>query len=144
MNSREKASSCFSAGFNCCQSVFSAYADDLGLDRESALKLACAFGGGIAGMGETCGAVTGALMVIGLKHGQSEATDLAAKRQTRELARTFIREFVDACGSTKCRDLLQCDVSTFEGHELAQSLGLFRTLCPKFVDHASRILESLL
>jgi C_GCAxxG_C_C family probable redox protein len=144
MNGQEKAISRFSAGFNCCQSVLVAYAADLGLDEDKALNVASAFGGGIAGMGETCGAVTGALMTIGLKHGVSDAVDPAAKARIRELARTFIRDFTDACGSITCRELLQCDVSTPEGHERAQSLGLFRTLCPKFVDHASCILEGLI
>lgn len=144
MDSREKAISCFGAGFNCCQSVFSAFAAELGLDEQKALKVAGVFGGGIAGTGETCGAVTGALMAIGLKHGMSDATDQVAKARSRELARTFIRDFTDTCGSTRCRELLQCDVSTPEGHQQAESLGLFRTLCPGFVDHAARILEGFL
>jgi C_GCAxxG_C_C family probable redox protein len=140
---REKALSCFTAGFNCCQSIVSAYGPDLGLDPETALKAAGAFGGGIAGMGETCGAVTVALMVIGLKHGMTDPQDLAAKTRTRESAQAFIREFINVCGSIKCRDLLQCDVGTPAGHERAQSLGLFKTLCPEFVGHSARILEEL-
>ena len=145
MKGREKATLCLNEGFNCCQSVLSAYAPDLGLDREAALKVAAAFGGGIAGMGETCGAVTGALMVIGLKRGVTDPKDhAAAKAQMRESAQAFIREFTGVCGSITCRDLLHCDIGTPEGHERAQSLGLFRTLCPEFVSQSARILDALL
>lgn len=144
MKGREEATSCFKAGFNCCQSILAAYAPDLGLDREKALKVAGAFGGGIAGMGETCGVVTGALMVIGLKHCMTDPQDQAAKARTRESTQAFIREFISACGSIKCRDLLQCDIGTAEGTERARSLGLFQTLCPAFVGHSARILEDLI
>jgi C_GCAxxG_C_C family probable redox protein len=144
MKGREKAISCFSEGFNCCQAVLSAYAPDLGLDRERALEVSGAFGGGIAGMGETCGAVTGALMVIGLKQGMIGPQDQVAKARIRESAGAFIREFTGVCGSIKCRDLLHCDIGTPEGMERAQSLGLFRTLCPEFVGHSARILDGLL
>jgi C_GCAxxG_C_C family probable redox protein len=144
MKGREKAISCMSEGFNCCQAVLSAYAPDLGLDRETALKVAGAFGGGIAGMGETCGAVTGALMAIGLKHGTTDARDQAAQARIHESAQTFIRQFTNVCGSIKCRDLLHCDIGTPEGMERAQSLGLFRTFCPELVGHSARILEDLL
>jgi C_GCAxxG_C_C family probable redox protein len=144
MKGREDATACFNAGFNCCQSILFAYGPNLGLDREMALKVAGAFGGGIAGMGETCGVVTGALMVIGLKYGMIDASDQGAKARTRESSQAFIREFVSACGSIKCRDLLECDIGTAEGTERARSLGLFQTLCPAFVDHSARILGELI
>jgi C_GCAxxG_C_C family probable redox protein len=144
MEGREKALSCFKEGFNCCQSILSGYGPGLGLGREMALKVAAAFGGGIAGTGETCGVVTGALMVIGLKLGMTDPVDQAAKARTRESAQAFIREFVGVCGSVKCRELLQCDINTPEGSERARSLGLFQTLCPEFVGHSARILEGLI
>lgn len=141
MDRREEALSCFSKGFNCCQSVLSAYSRDFGLNDETAMKVAGAFGGGIAGTGETCGAVTGGLMVIGLKYGMTDPQYPQAKEKTREQALRFMEEFAASCGSTKCRDLLGCDVGTEKGKEHAQALGLFKNLCPGFVGRAVQLLE---
>lgn len=66
MNYSEAATTRFSEGMNCAQAIFTSFAEQIGLDAESALKISTAFGGGIAQTGATCGAVTGALMVISL------------------------------------------------------------------------------
>ena len=60
----------FSDDLDCAQALVSTYGPELGLDRETAIKVADAFTGGIGRTGETCGAVTGALMVLGLKYGE--------------------------------------------------------------------------
>ena len=143
MERKEEALSCFGKGFNCCQSVLWAYASDFGLSSEAALKLAGAFGGGIAGSGETCGAVTGGLMVIGLKHGMTDPHDRQAKERSREQGRRFMEGFTALFGSTKCRDLLGCEPGTKEGMERALALGLFKTLCPEFVGRAVELLEEM-
>lgn len=78
----ERTLSAFDEGFSCSQSVFSAFAPELGLDREMALRVATAFGGGMGHRGDTCGAVTGAFLAIGLKHGRVKAED----REIRDLA----------------------------------------------------------
>ena len=67
--------------FNCAQTVFSLFAPDLGIDEKTALKIASGFGGGMA-CAETCGAVTGAYMVIGLKHGHA-VSDPIKKAETK-------------------------------------------------------------
>jgi C_GCAxxG_C_C family probable redox protein len=144
MGKREDALSGFSNGFNCAQSVLAAYCLDFGVRRESALRIAGAFGGGIAGTGETCGAVTGALMTIGLKYGMADPQDLPAKEKTRELGRQFLQRFVLTYGSCRCKDLLGCDIATPEGSEHAKAGDLFKTLCPGFVGGASDILGDLL
>ena len=82
----EEAVACFKSDFSCSQAVFSVYAEQLGLDKQVALKISCAFGGGMARMAETCGAVTGALMVIGLKHGKARPDDNDARDRTYALA----------------------------------------------------------
>lgn len=86
----EEAVSCLKEGFSCSQAVLSAYGTESGLDREIALKVSGAFGGGMGRMGGTCRAVTGAFMVIGLKYGETKAED----NQTREKAYRLVREFV--------------------------------------------------
>ncbi|MDD2550794.1 MAG: C-GCAxxG-C-C family protein, partial [Bacteroidales bacterium] len=68
----------FKSGFNCSQAVLAAFSEECGISRETALKIACPFGGGIGGYGRTCGALTGGLMVIGLKYGATKATNLEA------------------------------------------------------------------
>jgi C_GCAxxG_C_C family probable redox protein len=143
MNQVERAALRFEEGFSCSQSVFSAFAPQLGLDCKTALKVAGAFGGGMGRMGETCGAVTGAFMVIGLKHGRTEADDEEAKERTYELAREFARRFERRNGSIMCRELLGRDIGIPEQRMLAKEEGLFATLCSKFVRDAAEILEQI-
>ncbi len=143
MTREEKALACFDKGYSCSQAVLSAFGEDFGLDPEMALRVAGAFGGGIARLGEACGAVTGALMVIGLKYGMTEAGDRKAKDTTYEVADRFMREFSARYGSIRCRDLLGCEIGTPSGMEEARSKGLFKTLCPGFVRHAVAILQTL-
>jgi len=143
MDRKEEALSTFGKGFNCCQSVLSAYARDFGLSDETALRLAGTFGGGIAGSGETCGAVTGGLMVIGLRQGIIDPQDPKSKERSREQGRRFMEGFASVFGSTKCRDLLGCDPGTTEGMERALALGLFKNLCPTFVGRATELLEEM-
>lgn len=144
MGKQEESLSCFREGFNCAQSVLSVYSPQFGLDRDSALKLAGAFGGGIAGRGETCGAVTGGLMVIGLARASTESKDLDAKERTRSIARQFIEQFESTTGSCNCRDLLNCDIGTPEGREQALAKDLFKTVCPAFISRAVEILDTML
>ncbi len=96
-------------------------------------------------MGETCGAVTGALMVIGLKYGQTISEDKAAKDQSYELAKQFAERFKDRNhGCLICRELLGADISTPEGLQKLREKQAFTTMCPKFVRDAAEIVEELL
>lgn len=140
----EKAIACFE-DFNCAQSVIATCGPELGLDRESALRVAGGFGGGMGRLGEVCGAVTGAFMVIGLKHGKSSPEDDV--NETKEKAYALVYEFGNrfrACnGSILCRELLGCDPGTPEGSAQAREKGLFSDLCPKLVQSAVAILEQM-
>ena len=78
MNNVEKAQGYFKNGFNCSQAVFTTFAVDLGMSEEMALKVATQFGGG-ARKGEMCGAVSGALMVLGMKYGHCHYDALEEK-----------------------------------------------------------------
>jgi C_GCAxxG_C_C family probable redox protein len=124
--------------------VLSSFGDQFGLDQELAFRVAGAFGGGMARMGETCGTVTGALMVIGLKYGKVKAKDEKARERTYELAREFATRFKERHGSTVCRELLGYDLSSPEERATAHQKGLFDTLCPQLVSDAAEILEELL
>ena len=139
----EQTVSCFKEGLNCTQAVLSIFGPQFGLDRENAIKIARAFGSGM-GMGETCGAVTGALMVIGLKHAKLERRSLFSRDKTEDIAREFVVRFKARNATTECRELLGCDVSTLEGLKAAKKEKHFKIRCPKFVQDAAEILEELL
>lgn len=140
----ERAAACFDQGFHCAQAVLSTCAPEFGLSRQNALRVAGAFGAGMARTGHTCGAVTGALMVIGLAHGKTEPEDDESRDRTYALAQAFIERFQARHGPIHCTDLLECDLSTEEGLKRAREEGLFVTRCPQFVRAAVEILEQIL
>ena len=143
MSCVEAAVERFRAGCNCSQAILSIYGQALGVDAATALRIACGFGGGMR-LAETCGAVTGAIMVIGLRHGPVECTDRAAKGETYRLTVEFSARYRARHGSVSCRDLLGCDISTPEGLRQAQEQNLFATRCPEMVREAALILEQML
>ncbi len=145
MKSRcEEAVKCFHEGFNCSQAVFATYSELLGLDRVTALKTASPFGAGIARTGETCGAVTGALMLIGLKEGKYLTEDEESKEKCYRICQEFMGKFKEIYGSVLCREILSCDLSTENGQKFAKEHNLTRALCPGFVRDAAKIVEQLL
>jgi C_GCAxxG_C_C family probable redox protein len=120
------------------------YGDRFGLDRDTALRVAGAFGGGMARRGETCGAVTGAFMVIGLKYGKTKSDDDDAREKTYELVNEFVHRFQKQNGTILCRELLGHDLGTEEGREIIMEQNLIVTRCPEFVRAAGEILEDIL
>jgi len=144
MSHIEKAVDCFKEGFMCSQALLSAYAGELGMDHQTALKVSAAFGGGMGRMGEICGAVTGAFMVIGLKYGRIEVSDARSHEKTNELVREFSDKFRSLNGSINCRVLLGCDLNTKEGIRTFVDKKLRDTLCAKFVSDAAEIVGELI
>jgi C_GCAxxG_C_C family probable redox protein len=144
MGGVEKAVSCFNEGFMCSQAVLSTYSGQFGLDLETALKISAAFGGGMGRMGETCGAVTGACMVIGLKYGRTTVQDTQSHENTNRLVKEFVDRFKSLNGSIVCRELLGCDLSTPDGLKTFVEKKLRDIVCPKFVRDAAEIVEQLL
>lgn len=135
---------CFKTGFSCSQAVLTAFSESFGLDRDTALRISQAFGGGMARMSETCGAVTGAFMVIGLKYSAVTPEDSEAKETTYEKVREFVKRFQSSHESIQCRKLLGLDLSNPEELLEAEEKKLFDNLCPDFVRDAVRILEAIL
>jgi C_GCAxxG_C_C family probable redox protein len=144
MNKSDSAVECFTCGFNCAQAVFSTYGVGLGIDRNTAFKVSGPFGGGMGRMGETCGAVTGAFMTIGLKYSMTKEGEEELRNKGYELVKNFTEKFKLKHGSIKCRDLLQADISTPEGYKLAAEKKLFRTVCPALVKDSASILEEIM
>ncbi len=131
----------FKQGLSCSQAILAAYGSKLGLIPELAIKMASPFGGGIGRRGETCGAVTGALMVLGLLH---DIKDSGANARSISLAREFMDRFQSRNGSVICRDLLQCDLNTPEGLAKNREQRLSAKLCSKFVQDAGEIVEEMI
>jgi len=144
MNKVDQAVSCFKSGFSCSQAVLSAFGEELGLDKNVALKVSGAFGGGMAGMAQTCGAVTGAFMVIGLKYAKTKAEDEESKRKTYALVNDFVKCFKAKNSSIICKELLGCDISTDAGKRNFKDKKLMDNLCTKFVQDAAEIVEEML
>jgi C_GCAxxG_C_C family probable redox protein len=144
MSQVDKAVEMFSQGFNCSQSAFCGFAETLGLERETALKLASGFGGGMGAMGGTCGAVTGAFMALGLKFGHTSPQDKAAKQKIYGLVKEFAKRFQASTGSLACRDLLGFEIGTPEGQKLAVERDVHHKICPKFVNAAAEILGEMM
>ncbi len=145
MNRSESAAANIASGkMNCSQSVLTAFAEEQGLQRDMAVKLALGFGGGMGITGRTCGAVTGAYMVIGIKYKYQMEISQENKTRVYQLIKEFDRQFSQINGSTVCQKLLGYDLSTTEGYAAAKEKGLFSTACPKFVQDAVEIIEKLM
>lgn len=125
---------------NCAQSVLLSYASELNLDEMTALKISAGFGGGMA-MAETCGAVTGAYMVLGMKAQSEGKTIQDIKTETKTAVKQFNELFLAKHGSLKCKKLLGVNISTPEGSVEANERNLFNTVCSQLVGSAAEILE---
>ena len=99
MTKADRAEELFKAGACCSQAVFGAFAEELGMDAETAMKVSAGLGGGVGRMREVCGAVTGATLALGLKYGPDKTV---VYPKVQELCAKFKAE----CGSIVCRELL--------------------------------------
>lgn len=145
MERKAKAIDYFRNKFNCSQAVFTAYGTENGLSEDICLKIGCAFGAGMGRQQLTCGAVTGALMVLGLKHGKATGDPDEKKEETYSMTRVFFLEFTRFNGSTSCRELLNgLDISDPDDHQKIIDQGLFDTHCEKYVQDSVTIIEKLL
>ena len=144
MTKSDDALASFNQGITCSSAVFSAFAEDLGLDDMMARKIACGFGAGISRTGNICGAVSGAILVIGLKYGKTEKGDDAATVKTRARTREFMGEFTKRNGSVNCAELLGYNLNNQDEYDEAAKANLFRTRCPAYVRDAADILERIL
>lgn len=144
MNQILDAVECFKKGFNCAQAILSTYGMSFGVNREPLFKIASGFGGGMGRSGRTCGAVTGAFMVIGLQFGNIAADDNEAKEMAYNTVMEYINKFKKRRGSIECKDLIQYDLSNPKELALARENNVFRTICPEIVRDASEILEEIL
>ena len=136
-----RAAELFAAGISCAPAILAAFAPRLGMDEAQAARAASCFGGGMAGSAGTCGAVTGAMMAIGLAHGPGVRSDPAAKQAAYQRVKELWRRFMERHGSIECRGILGLDISTPEGNARAAAQGLFRTRCAEVVRDAAELVR---
>ncbi|MEA3462082.1 MAG: C-GCAxxG-C-C family protein [Bacteroidota bacterium] len=143
MNRSEQARELFLSGYNCAQSVVLSFADDLKFSKELAQKMAAGFGGGMGKTQETCGAVTGAIMVLGILKGEEVNNNDELKASAYGAVKDLTRDFVAEFKSTKCRDLIGCDLNTPEGSAKFKDENIMVTICADCVKKAVEIVEDL-
>jgi C_GCAxxG_C_C family probable redox protein len=143
VNRVEEAVECYRGGAACSQAVLATYAEDFGLSREQAMKVASGFAGGMR-LAETCGAVTGAFMVLGLKLAGPRCAQRDGRGEIYAAVRDFAVRFKERNGTVVCRELLGCDIGTPAGARRAKEEGLCSAICPKLVQDAAGILEQML
>lgn len=128
-------------GYNWARSVLTSFAADYGWNWQETLRIAAAFGGGIARSGQMCGAVSGALMVIGLMSTGSPGRE--DKDEVYREAQFFLEQFRQQNGSYNCTDLLGCDLSTEQGRQQPLRRNLISRICPSLLTSAVAIWEEL-
>jgi len=139
---KEVAVEHFQSGFNCAQSVVAAFCEKYHMDKETALKTTSGFGAGFRS-GEVCGAVSGAVMVIGLKYGQTIGEDKPTKDFCNQKTLEFTTAFEAKNKTIVCRELLGFDKSQKEEFEKAKAQNIFKETCAKIIESSVEILEEL-
>ena len=144
-NKSEIAVTKFLEGFNCAQSVFHSYCDDLKLDKQMALKVACGFGAGMGRKEEVCGAITGGILVIGAKYGRGENDNGANTDTTYKKTSELMDCFAKKHGTIICRKLLNgCELTTEGGQKQFKDLELKKNVCTPCVQSVIEILEGII
>jgi C_GCAxxG_C_C family probable redox protein len=145
MDKEKKALDYFRNKFNCSQSVLTVFGNEFDLSENDCLKISCAFGGGMGRLQHICGAVTGALMVLGLKYGKALNDPEEKKSFTYSKVREFFTEFERLHGSTVCRDLLNgLDMNDPDDYKKIKDQKLFDIQCEKYVADAVKITEKII
>ena len=142
MNRFEKAFSLHEKGYNCAQAVIGAYADTIGIDEQAAFSIGAGFGGG-AGTGELCGAISGAVMVLGLLTPVDPEDPVGSKQRTTALSKAFQKRFAEKFGYLRCHDLLRNPTQASDATPAAQAMGVTHH-CRLMIVTAVEIVEEML
>ena len=132
MTNQERAARLHGNGYNCCQAVLLTFCDELGVDPVTAFKIGEGFGLGMGGMENTCGALSGAIMLAGLKNSDGDLDHPRTKAGTYRISRELTEAFKEKTGALVCRDLK----GIYTGKVLCS--------CPKCIDSAVQIVEEIL
>ena len=139
----EKAVENFRSGYNCAQSVFLAFAEDVGFDEETALKLSSSFGGGMGRLREVCGAVSAMFAIAGLKKGYTTPNNDDIKAKHYELIQSLAEDFKSKFGTIICRELLELPEGKDSPIPSKRTEEYYQTRpCESFIRFASEIIEN--
>lgn len=142
-NLEQKAIYSFRGGKNCAQSVLSTYAERFKIETELAISLTSGFGAGMGRLQETCGAVTGAFMVIGLHNSKMHRDNSSLKEVSMLMIQEFTQKFVEKNGTINCKSLIKCDLNTDEGQKYFADNKIADTICSKCISDSIRIINEL-
>ncbi len=140
----EQAVAFYQQGYTCTQSILASFGRRYDLQQDLAFRLGEPFGAGTSCTGDMCGAVTGAILVLGLQYGSALSSDDTARLYTYQRVHDLIRCFQGIHGSIQCTDLLGYNLSDPEQFQTVCEKGLFNQLCPIFVHDAAQILTDLI
>ncbi|MHA1125468.1 MAG: C-GCAxxG-C-C family protein [Candidatus Heimdallarchaeota archaeon] len=133
----------FSDDYNCSQAVLKGIIEELGYNFVEAPMVTAAYGGGIIGRGEVCGAVSGAIMAIGVINGNKISDLVEYKKATGEDSKSFYKQFERKFGCSTCNGIIGVDPNDPDGREKARDAGTYAERCPKFVAEAVRIVLTM-
>ena len=139
---KERITELFMKGIDCSQVVVAAFADELGMTQEEAYKVAAGFGGGM-GIGETCGAVVGAMIVLGLRYGHCDTEHMEQKDIMNAKRAEFLTKFREKYAVCNCKGLLKHDIADPEEMQKILDEGLLVDFCPEVVEDTIAILEEV-
>ena len=142
-NAGRNAREYLASGYNCAQSVLKAVLEEKGIFFDEAMSLSSGFGGGIAGEGRTCGAVSGAIMAIGVLNGLHSKDVVKNKERTYKISSILIERLKTKFGSIQCYELIGVDMKDSEAKKAARERGVFSDQCSEFVATAVRIVLDL-
>lgn len=138
----KKARELFLEGYNCTQAVVGAFCDDMNLDRETAVRMASSFGGGMGRLREVCGTVSGMFFVLGYFYGYSNPGDYEGKKELYARVQELARRFREANGSIICRELLGLSGKEYSPVPEQRTTEYYKKRpCPELAACAAKILE---
>ena len=144
MTHSEKADQLLHQQYHCSQALFGAFAEELGLDLKTALKISTCFGGGMR-QGGVCGCITGALLVLGMALGFYDSQDREQEIYGNKKTDEFIKAFTEKMeGAIQCRDILGKDISKPDEMAAIRQEGLILQKCPRAINISIEILEKML
>jgi len=142
MNRCERANALYENGYNCSQSVLAVFSDLTGMSEEQCRQIGSAFGRG-TGTGELCGAVSGALMVLGMLESGEEDAYLESRKRVMGRSKALQKKFMEKFGAVRCHDLLKNPSAASDATPAAQAMGLTKH-CPIMIVTAVELVEQIL
>jgi C_GCAxxG_C_C family probable redox protein len=139
----QKAVDYFEQGYSCSQSIALAFLGDI-INTETILRFLSAFGGGMGRTGQTCGAISGGMAVLGFYLGQTSPQETEKKEALYSVCQNWMAEFQKAFDQTTCNGLLGFDIGNPSQRLIAKEQGVFSERCPSIVRKSAEVTGAIL